>query len=165
MHCSELYNMYNSITFSTPEFISCFIYHEIIAVHWWSTKWSRIWDRLSAQWNVPAFPSLWSQVQNRTVTMFWLHGSTQFYCKGKSWTERGWWDLRVFQKVCCSTYLLHGLNTTTTNNPVFYFYHLFSIWYWLSPSPLFHTFKKPEAFPSSWIHSLKLQLYGQNHLW
>lgn len=147
VRCPELYNIFNSITFSTPEFISCFIYHEIISIHWWSTK-SRIWDRLSAQWNVAAFPSLWSQVQKRTINMFGLRGSTQFYFKGKSWIERGWWDLRVFQKVCCSTYLVHSLNTTTINNTVFHFYHLFSIhvWYWSAPSPLFHSFNKPEAF-------------------
>lgn len=82
---------------------------------------------LYIQWDRTAFPCLWSRMQNWITIMFWLHDSTQFFCKGKPRTGRGWWDLSVLQGLCCFAYLLHSLNTPSANNPVFHFYHHFKI--------------------------------------
>lgn len=63
-----------------------------------------------------------------------------FYrCKLSEQVEgRGCWDLSVFQMVCCCIYLLHHLNTTSANNPVFHFYHYFGFCYWSAPSSLIY---------------------------
>lgn len=121
---------------------------------------------LYMQWDRAAFPALWSQIPNWIITTSWLHDSTQFFCKGKPWAGRGWWDLNIFQGVCCSAYTFskvwaHSQQTNQSFISIITSTHAKDHLLLHSST---HT-NSQKSFPSSWFHLLKPQPYAQNYLW